>query len=68
VNLLQAPDADGVTELAESGAGDETIMEIAGHVSRQMLSRYSHIRTEAKRAALAAVGRNRTALANALSE
>ncbi len=41
-----------ITELAESGAGDETIMEIAGHVSRQMLSRYSHIRTETKRTAL----------------
>jgi integrase len=26
-----------ITELAESGAGDETIMEIAGHVDRQML-------------------------------
>jgi integrase len=48
-----------ITELAESGAGDETIMEIAGHVSRQMLSRYSHIRTEAKRSALAAVERKR---------
>jgi integrase len=41
-----------ITELAESGAGDETIMAIAGHVSRQMLTRYSHIRTEAKRSAL----------------
>lgn len=41
-----------VTELAESGAGDQTIMDIAGHVSRQMLSRYSHIRMEAKRKAL----------------
>jgi integrase len=41
-----------ITELAESGAGDETIMSIAGHVSRQMLTRYSHIRTEAKRHAL----------------
>jgi len=41
-----------ITQLAESGAGDETIMAIAGHVSRQMLSRYSHIRTEAKRHAL----------------
>jgi integrase len=41
-----------ITELAESGAGDETIMSIAGHVSRQMLTRYSHIRTEAKRSAL----------------
>jgi len=47
-----------ITELAESGAGDETIMEIAGHVSRQMLSRYAHIRTEAKRKALEAVERN----------
>ncbi|MCX6625791.1 MAG: site-specific integrase, partial [Acidobacteria bacterium] len=26
-----------ITELAESGAGDQTIMDIAGHVSRQML-------------------------------
>jgi integrase len=41
-----------ITELAESGAGDETIMEIAGHVSRQMLRHYSHIRMSAKRAAL----------------
>ncbi len=41
-----------ITELAENGAGDETIMEIAGHVSRQMLSRYAHIRTDAKRKAL----------------
>jgi site-specific recombinase XerD len=32
-----------VTELAESGAGDEVIMRIAGHVSRAMLSRYSHV-------------------------
>ena len=50
-----------ITELAESGAGDETIMEIAGHVSRQMLSRYSHIRMEAKRKALAEVDRQRAA-------
>ena len=42
-----------VTELAESGAGDEVIMSIAGHVSRAMLSRYSHVRMEAKRRALA---------------
>lgn len=44
-----------ITELAESGAGDETIMGISGHVSRQMLSRYSHIRMEAKRRALQSV-------------
>jgi hypothetical protein len=41
-----------VTELGESGAGDEVIMSIAGHVSRAMLSRYSHVRMEAKRRAL----------------
>jgi integrase len=41
-----------VTELAESGAGDEVIISIAGHVSRAMLSRYSHVRMEAKRRAL----------------
>jgi hypothetical protein len=41
-----------LTELSESGAGDEVIMAIAGHVSRAMLSRYSHVRMEAKRRAL----------------
>jgi hypothetical protein len=41
-----------VTELAESGAGEEVIMSIAGHVSRAMLSGYSHVRMEAKRRAL----------------
>jgi hypothetical protein len=50
-----------VAELAESGAGDEVIMSIAGHVSRQMLSRYSHVRNEAKRKALAEVDRQRAA-------
>jgi hypothetical protein len=33
-------------------AGDEVIMSTAGHVSRAMLSRYSHVRMEAKRRAL----------------
>jgi hypothetical protein len=41
-----------VTELAESGAGGEAIVSIADHVSRAMLSRYSHVRMEAKRRAL----------------
>jgi integrase len=44
-----------VTDLAESGAGDETIRNIAGHVSKQMLKHYSHIRMEAKRKALEAI-------------
>jgi hypothetical protein len=41
-----------ITELAEAGTGDEVIMGIAGHVSRSMLSLYSHVRMEAKRRAL----------------
>jgi integrase len=45
-----------VTELSEAGAGDEVIMSIAGHVSRAMLSRYSHVRMEAKRRALDEIG------------
>ena len=41
-----------VTELSGAGASDQTIMNIAGHVSRAMLSRYSHVRMEAKRRVL----------------
>lgn len=48
-----------ITELSESGAGDQTIMQIAGHVSRQMLSRYSHIRMKAMREALETVEKRR---------
>jgi integrase len=44
-----------ITELAESGASDQTIMDIAGHVSKQMLKHYSHIRMEAKRTALESI-------------
>ncbi len=47
-----------ITELAENGAGDQTIMDIAGHVSRQMLKHYSHIRMQAKREALETVSKN----------
>jgi hypothetical protein len=36
----------------ESGAGDEVIISIAGHVSCAMLSRYRHVRMEAKRRAI----------------
>ena|ERR1039458_7989316 len=39
-----------------SGPGDEVIMSIAGHVSRAMLSRYCHVRMEAKRRALDEIG------------
>ena len=44
-----------ITELAESQASDQTIRDIAGHVSNRMLEHYSHVRIGAKRAALDAL-------------
>jgi len=44
-----------ITKLAESGASDSTIMAIAGHLSRAMMERYSHIRMQAKRQAMEAL-------------
>ncbi len=41
-----------ITELAETGAADATLMAVAGHLSREMLEHYSHIRMAAKRAAV----------------
>ena len=44
-----------ITQLADGGTSDSTIMAIAGHVSRRMLERYSHVRMEAKRNAMEAL-------------
>jgi len=44
-----------ITELSESQASDSTIMSIAGHVSREMLEHYSHVRLDAKRHAVDAL-------------
>jgi integrase len=44
-----------ITKLAESQASEQTLMAIAGHVSRKMIEHYSHIRMEAKRAAMDAI-------------
>jgi integrase len=41
-----------ITEMCEKGLPDMTIMQIAGHVSPEMLKHYSHIRTQAKREAV----------------
>ena len=41
-----------VTKLLEAGAPEQTVMSIAGHVSRQMLEHYSHQRIDAKAKAL----------------
>jgi integrase len=44
-----------ITDLCESGAGEQTIRDIAGHVSPRMMKHYSHIRMEAKRKALESI-------------
>jgi integrase len=41
-----------ITEMAEAGASDATLMAVAGHVLRRMLEHYSHVRMAAKRTAL----------------
>ncbi len=45
-----------ITKLAESQeASEQTLMAIAGHVSRRMIEHYSHIRIEVKRGVTDAV-------------
>jgi integrase len=45
-----------ISRLAENpNVSEQTIKALAGHVSRQMLERYSHIRSQAKRAAIQAL-------------
>jgi integrase len=41
-----------ITQLAEDGAGEETIRQIVGHVSKEVLRDYLHVRMKAKREAL----------------
>jgi hypothetical protein len=42
-----------VSTISEGLASDATIMSLAGHLSRAMMERYSHVRNEAKRSAIA---------------
>jgi len=44
-----------ITKLAESMTSEQTIMALAGHVSRRMLEHYSHICLAAKRTAVEAM-------------
>jgi integrase len=41
-----------ITVLSESDASEETVMQISGHVSKEMKHHYSHIRDAAKRKAI----------------
>jgi integrase len=50
-----------VSRLAENSAiSEQTIREMAGHVSKEMMQRYSHIRIEAKKDAIASLERGNT--------
>jgi hypothetical protein len=52
-----------VSRLAENPhVSEETIRSLAGHVSKLMMQRYSHIRTRAKEDAIAALEQNAEAL------
>ena len=42
-----------ITKLGEKGTPEATLLAIVGHMSRKMLDRYSHIRVNAKRDAMA---------------
>jgi integrase len=47
-----------ITRLLENpGVSEQTVMALAGHVSKEMLARYSHIRAAAKQAAIATLER-----------
>jgi len=47
------------TKMAEAGIPEATMEALLGHMSRAMLERYSHVRMEAKRAAMEALGKLR---------
>ena len=40
------------TKMAEAGTPESTMLSLMGHISRQMMEHYSHIRMAAKRAAV----------------
>jgi hypothetical protein len=41
-----------VSRLADAQTLDQTVMALAGHMSRKMMERFSHVRNEAKRKAV----------------
>ena len=55
-----------ITHLAERPEiSEQTIMSLAGHISRSMLARYSHIRNQAKRSAIEALEKEALAVLSA---
>jgi hypothetical protein len=41
-----------VTRLIEGGASDAVVRELVGHVDKQVIQRYTHIRRQAKKEAI----------------
>ncbi len=44
-----------VSALAQAQVADSTLMALTGHMSKRMLEHYSHVRNEAKRAAVSSL-------------
>lgn len=44
------------TKMAEAGTPESTMLALLGHMSRSMIERYSHVRMQAKRQAVGALG------------
>lgn len=53
-----------ITEMAEAGASDATLQALAGHLSRRMMEHYSHVRMDAKKAAVAGLGTGMVSISN----
>jgi hypothetical protein len=51
-SYVSTPKKDGKKNRCRTCLLDSTVMALAGHVSRAMMERYSHIRMEAKRRAV----------------
>lgn len=55
-----------LTKMAEAGVPESTMLALAGHMSRVMLERYSHIRMQAKRDAVEALALPKAANADSI--
>lgn len=53
-----------ITQIAKSGASDAALMALAGHMSTRMMEHYSHVRMDAKRAAVANLNRGGSLMGN----
>jgi hypothetical protein len=57
-----------LTKMAEAGVPESTMLALAGHMSRAMMERYSHIRMAAKREAVEALALPKAVNANGVPQ